>query len=72
MRAAVAGATIDNDPKLEALSELLCQRLGPEKAIIFSYYADTVRVDRARKLPMPRAGRALRRPAVRVSHGYPR
>ena len=42
LREAVAGATIDNDPKLEALSELLTQQLGPEKAIIFSYYADTV------------------------------
>ncbi len=42
LREAVAGATIDNDPKLEALSELLTRQLGPEKAIIFSYYADTV------------------------------
>lgn len=38
---AVAGATIDNDPKLEALSELLAGDLGREKAIIFTYYADT-------------------------------
>jgi len=42
LRKSVAGATIDNDPKLDALSELLTQQLGPEKAIIFSYYADTV------------------------------
>jgi hypothetical protein len=42
LRTFVAGATIDNDPKLDALSELLTQQLGPEKAIIFSYYADTV------------------------------
>src|SRR3954468_9560286 len=41
LRDAVAGATIDNDPKLEALSELLSGELGPEKAIIFTYYADT-------------------------------
>jgi PLD-like domain/Helicase conserved C-terminal domain/SNF2-related domain len=42
LREAVTDATIDNDPKLEALSELLLGQLGPEKAIIFSYYADTV------------------------------
>ncbi|CAN5847527.1 helicase-related protein [soil metagenome] len=42
LRESVAGATIENDPKLEALSELLTGELGPEKAIIFSYYADTV------------------------------
>jgi hypothetical protein len=42
LRDAVAGATIHNDPKLIALSELLTGELGPEKAIIFSYYADTV------------------------------
>ena len=42
LRRSVDGATIDNDPKLDALSELLSQELGPEKAIIFSYYADTV------------------------------
>lgn len=42
LRGAVAEATIGNDPKLEALSELLTGELGPEKAIIFSYYADTV------------------------------
>src|SRR5262249_39469193 len=42
LRDAVAGATIENDPKLVALSDLLTRELGPEKAIIFSYYADTV------------------------------
>jgi hypothetical protein len=41
LRDAVAGATIDNDPKLRALSELLSGELGPEKALIFTYYADT-------------------------------
>jgi hypothetical protein len=41
LRDAVAGATVDNDPKLDALSELLAGELGPEKAIIFTYYADT-------------------------------
>ncbi len=38
---AVAGATIDDDPKLEALAVLLRETLGPEKAIVFTYYADT-------------------------------
>jgi hypothetical protein len=38
---AVADASIDDDPKLEALAEVLRERLGPEKAIIFTYYADT-------------------------------
>ena len=38
---AVADATLDDDPKLAALSELLTEELGPEKAIIFTYYADT-------------------------------
>ena len=41
LREVVASATIYNDPKLDALSELLTEELGPEKAIIFSYYADT-------------------------------
>jgi hypothetical protein len=41
-REAVADASTDNDPKLEALSELLWQEMaGEEKAIIFTYYADT-------------------------------
>lgn len=39
--AGVAEASIVDDPKLEALSELLRERLGPEKAIVFTYYADT-------------------------------
>jgi hypothetical protein len=38
---AVAEVGIDDDPKLDALSELLAGELGPEKAIIFTYYADT-------------------------------
>lgn len=38
---AVIGATHDNDPKLAALAELLRDQLGPEKAIVFTYYADT-------------------------------
>jgi hypothetical protein len=33
--------TIDSDPKLEALAGLLRDTLGPEKAIVFTYYADT-------------------------------
>ena len=33
--------TIDDDPKLEALAVLLRETLGPEKAIVFTYYADT-------------------------------
>ena len=37
----VADASIDDDPKLEALAELLRERLGGEKAIIFTYYTDT-------------------------------
>ena len=41
-RDAVAGASIDNDPKLHSLSELLWgEMVGEEKAIIFTYYADT-------------------------------
>lgn len=41
-REAVASATIENDPKLEALSQLLWREMGgEEKAIIFTYYADT-------------------------------
>jgi hypothetical protein len=40
-RHAVQHATIENDPKLEALSDLLAGQFGPEKAIIFCYYADT-------------------------------
>jgi hypothetical protein len=41
-REAVAGASIENDPKLETLSKLLWQEMvGEEKAIIFTYYADT-------------------------------
>jgi hypothetical protein len=39
--AAIAEASIDDDPKLRALSQLLSDQLGPEKAIIFTYYADT-------------------------------
>jgi hypothetical protein len=42
LHAAVAEASIDDDPKLGALAELLTNELGPEKAIIFSYYADTI------------------------------
>jgi hypothetical protein len=42
LQEAVSAATIENDPKLNALAELLNGELGPEKAIIFSYYADTV------------------------------
>jgi hypothetical protein len=42
LREAVEHASIDADPKLDALAELLSGELGPEKAIIFSYYADTV------------------------------
>lgn len=38
----VSDANIDNDPKLEALADLLRDTLGPEKAIVFTYYADTV------------------------------
>jgi helicase-like protein len=38
----VEHVTIDEDPKLEALAQLLNGELGPEKAIVFSYYADTV------------------------------
>jgi PLD-like domain/Helicase conserved C-terminal domain/SNF2-related domain len=37
----VVGAGIDDDPKLEALGRLLSEELGPEKAIVFTYYADT-------------------------------
>jgi superfamily II DNA or RNA helicase len=37
----VVGATIADDPKLEALAALLTGELGPEKAIVFTYYADT-------------------------------
>ena len=38
---AAADASIDNDPRLDALSELRVGELGPEKAIIFTSYADT-------------------------------
>ena len=37
----VERVTIDDDPKLEALAQLLNGELGPEKAIVFTYYADT-------------------------------
>jgi hypothetical protein len=40
-REQVVGATIDDDPKLESLASLLRDELGPEKAIVFTYYADT-------------------------------
>jgi hypothetical protein len=40
--AAVAGATVDDDPKLARLATLLSGGLGPEKVIVFSYYADTI------------------------------
>jgi hypothetical protein len=39
---AVGEPSVADDPKLQALSELLSGEMGPEKAIIFSYYADTV------------------------------
>ena len=42
LAAAVAGATIDNDPKLDELARLLNGGLGEEKVIVFSYYADTI------------------------------
>lgn len=42
LHAAVADATVDDDPKLDVLAELLGDELGPEKAIVFSYYADTI------------------------------
>jgi hypothetical protein len=38
---AVGSASIDDDPKLKALADLFRDRLGPEKAIVFTYYADT-------------------------------
>ena len=38
----MAGATIDNDPKLDELARLLNGGLGEEKVIVFSYYADTI------------------------------
>lgn len=40
--AAVAGATIEDDPKLDELAKLLNGGLGEEKVIVFSYYADTI------------------------------
>ena len=40
-REQVGGASPQNDPKLEALSSLLRETLGSEKAIVFTYYADT-------------------------------
>ncbi len=40
--AAVADVTIASDPKLAELATLLSDRLGPEKAIVFSLYADTI------------------------------
>lgn len=42
LAAAVAGATFDNDPKLDELARLLKGGLGEEKVIVFSYYADTI------------------------------
>ena len=40
--AAVADVTAGSDPKLAELATLLRDRLGPEKAIVFSLYADTI------------------------------
>jgi superfamily II DNA or RNA helicase len=40
-RERVAAVTMDDDPKIEALAVLLRETLGPEKAIVFTYYADT-------------------------------
>jgi hypothetical protein len=37
----VADVSLDDDPKLEALATLLGDTLGPEKTIVFTYYADT-------------------------------